>query len=820
MQSAHTYSGSRRAALSPREKRHAALARKAAAAGIVLLRNDGVLPLAPDKPVALFGAGAGYTVKGGIGSGDVNNRANVSLYEGLKAAGVPLTSEDWITYYEALYHRARLAWKEKILADAKTVENPFDAYAANPFVLPQGRPVALQDLIEATAAIYVISRISGEGKDRTPTAGDYLLSDREMADLRTLDEAGLPLVLVLNAGGPVELTDLLAEYRHPLAVLQISQPGQQGGDAVTDILLGKAVPEGKLTATWAKRYADYPCADTFGACNGDLEKEDYAEGLYVGYRWFDSFGIEPLFGFGHGLSYTTFSTAFTALRAGDHGVEVDLTVTNTGDRFTSREVAQLYAACPQTGTAREYRRLAGFAKTRPLTPGESQTVTVAVPAKQLAEFLPGRGAWVIPAGVYTLFAGGSLAEAAPCAHLTVDAEVVLETTHPICSLHHPFGEAGPAAPAMEKAAAVAALELPAFLFAPLPDDAPVPAPVPLADGPVEELVPLLYGNITKGASTLGSAGIRVPGSAGETSEALEMSRGVPSLIMADGPAGLRLRQSYQVDPADGGVIPTGVLGSLENGFLDEPRHLEGADTYYQFCTAFPVGTALAQSWDPALLEELGRAIAAEMAEFHIDLWLAPGMNIQRNPLCGRNFEYYSEDPLLSGLMAAAVTRGVQADGTRGVTIKHFACNNQEDHRMGVDARVSEQALREIYLRGFEIAVKTAAPAAMMTSYNRINGVQAANNRDLCTVVARGEWGFDGLIMSDWNTTVPTDGSEPWRCAAAGNDVIMPGNPHDDADIRAALADGRLAETDVRACAGRLMTLASALRGGFPVQHKR
>ncbi|WP_303912511.1 glycoside hydrolase family 3 C-terminal domain-containing protein [Subdoligranulum variabile] len=810
MQSAHTYTGSLQSAPSPREKAHAALARRAAAAGIVLLRNDGVLPLAPDEPVALFGPGAGHTVKGGIGSGDVNNRANVSLYEGLRAAGVPLTSEGWIADYEHRYTAARLAWKEKILEDAKTVDNPFDAYAANPFVLPQGRALAAEELTGAAAAVYVISRISGEGKDRTPTAGDYLLSDREMADLRALDAAGLPLVLVLNAGGPVELTDLLADYRHPLAVLQISQPGQQGGEAVADILLGKAVPEGKLTATWAKCYADYPCADTFGACNGDLEKEDYAEGLYVGYRWFDSFGIEPLFGFGHGLSYTTFSTSFTALRTGDHGVEVDLTVTNTGDRFTGREVAQLYAACPQTGTAREYRRLAGFAKTRPLAPGESQTVTVTVPAKQLAEFQPGRGAWVVPAGTYTLFAGGSLAEAAPCAHLTVAEEVVLETTHPICPVHHPFGEAGPAATAIKKAAEAAALDLPAFVFAPLPDEAPVPAPVPLADGPVEELVPMLYGNITKGASTLGSAGIRVPGSAGETSEALEASRGVPSLIMADGPAGLRLRQSYQVDPADGGVIPTGVLGSLENGFLDAPRHLEGADTYYQFCTAFPVGTALAQSWDPALLEEFGRAIAAEMAEFHIDLWLAPGMNIHRNPLCGRNFEYYAEDPLLSGQLAAAVTRGVQADGTRGVTIKHFACNNQEDHRMGVDARVSEQALREIYLRGFEIAVKTAAPAALMTSYNRINGVQAANSYDLCTVAARGEWGFDGLIMSDWNTTVPDDGSEPWRCAAAGNDVIMPGNLHDDANIRAALADGRLAETDVRACAGRLIALARRL----------
>lgn len=810
MEFTHIYSGSLQAAPSPRETAHAALARKAAAAGIVLLRNDNVLPLDPDTSVALLGTGAGRTVKGGIGSGDVNNRANVSIYEGLKAAGVHLTSEDWINYYETLYHGARLAWKDKILDDATKVENPFDAYAANPFVLPQGRPVTLQDLVGASVAVYVISRISGEGKDRTPTAGDYLLSDRELADLNTLDEAGLPLVLLINAGGPVELTDLLAQRRHPIAVVQLSQLGQQGGEAVADMLLGHVVPEGKLTATWAKHYADYPCADTFGACNGDLEKELYTEGIYVGYRWFDSFGVEPLFGFGHGLSYTTFATRFAALRTGDHGVELDLTVTNTGSRFTGREVVQVYAACPQTGTAREYRRLAGFAKTRPLAPGESQTVTVVIPAKQLAGFVPARNTWVAAAGTYTLFAGGSLAEAVPCAHLTVAEDVVLEATHPICPVQHPFEEMGPCTSAMEKAAAAADLDLPAFAFAPLPEENPAPAPVPQADGPVEELVPMLYGNITQGASTLGSAGIRVPGSAGETSEALEASRGVPSLIMADGPAGLRLRQSYQVDPADGSVIPTGVLGSLENGFLDEPRHLDTADTYYQFCTAFPVGTALAQSWDTDLMEEFGRAIAVEMAEFHIHLWLAPGMNIHRNPLCGRNFEYYAEDPLLSGLLAAAVTRGVQADGTRGVTIKHFACNNQEDHRMGVDARVSEQALREIYLRGFEIAVKTAAPAALMTSYNRINGVQAANSYDLCTVLARGEWGFDGLIMSDWNTTVPADGSDPWRCAAAGNDVIMPGNPHDDADIRAALADGRLAETDVRACAGRLIALTRRL----------
>ena len=272
-------------------------------------------------------------------------------------------------------------------------------------------------------------------------------------------------------------------------------------------------------------------------------------------------------------------------------------------------------------------------------------------------------------------------------------------------------------------------------------------------------------------------------------------------------------QLSQLGQQGGQAVADVLLGSLENGFLEAPPHHEGADTYYQFCTAFPVGTALAQSWDPDLLAQVSRAVSREMDEFHVDLWLAPGMNIQRNPLCGRNFEYYSEDPLLTGTLAAAITAGVQESGRHGVTLKHFACNNQEDNRMAVDARVSERALREIYLRGFEIAVKAAAPAAVMSAYNCINGVHAANSRDLCTVVLRQEWGFAGLVMSDWNTTVPQDGSTPWRCAWAGNDVIMPGNPHDDADIRAALADGRLPETAIRQSAARLIALASALRGG-------
>ena len=757
-----THSGSLNQEPSAREEKHRALARRAAAEGIVLLKNEGVLPLKTSAPVALFGSGAEKTVKGGIGSGDVNNRENISVYKGIKEAGASVTNEDWIRDYDKRYKEAREEWKEKILEDARHVQNPFDAYAANPFVLPDGRRITESDLEGAAAAVYVISRISGEGKDRRLEKGDYYLSGREREDILYLNRFHIPLILILNSGGPVELTDILQEAENIRAVLNISQPGQEGGHAVADILFGRAVPEGKLTTTWARRYEDYPFADTYSYLNGNLEKEEYREGIYVGYRYFESFGVKPLFSFGYGLSYTSFKMEFRGLQTEKSSVQARIAVTNTGRSYAGREVAQVYVSFPQGGIEKESRRLAGFAKTDRLMPGESREVTVEIRQKQLAVFSEERQAWIVEAGTYGIWVGNSLDSAVLSAYLTVSREVVLEKTHRICPRKEPFEE----------------------LF--------------------------LYGNITAGASTLGSAGIRVPGSAGETTETLEEKYRIRSLIMADGPAGLRLRQSYQVDKETDSVYGTGVLGSLENGFLEPMKIHKNADTYYQYCTAFPVGTALAQTWDPELLTEFGRAVAEEMREFHVDLWLAPGMNIQRNPLCGRNFEYFSEDPLLSGVLASAVTRGVQYKTGCGVTIKHFACNNQEDNRMGVDACVSQRALREIYLRGFEIAVKESAPAAIMSSYNLINGVHAANSRDLCTVVAREEWGFQGVIMSDWNTTVPEDGSIPWKCAAAGNDIIMPGNRRDDADIRRAYEQGELSEKQIRECAGRILALVKKM----------
>ncbi len=772
------HSGTLETQPSKRELLHGAFARSAAAEGMVLLKNEGLLPLAAPISVALFGGGAVRTVKGGTGSGDVNNRENISIYRGLKDSGVQVTSEEWLADYEKRYEAARNEWKKKVLADAEHMENPFDAYASNPFVMPEGRKIAEEDIKDASAAVYVISRICGEGKDRRREEGDYYLSKKEREDILNLEETGLPIILILNVGAPIELTDILEEAPGIKAVLYISLPGQEGGHAVSDVLFGRAVPGGRLTSTWARRYEDYPSAGSYGYLNGDLEKEDYTEGIYVGYRHFDKFGIKPLFPFGYGLSYTTFQTEFKEFRTMEEGIEITVSVKNTGEIYSGREVVQVYVTPPQTGMEKEYQRLAGFAKTDVLPPHASQDLTIFIERKQLASYSEETHAWIMEAGDYGVWIGEHAACRKLAASFTVCAVQVVDE----CMKKEAKKQG-----AGKTSAENLAEELPAF-----------------------ELIPLLYGNVTQDAGNLGASGTRVPGSAGETAEALEERYGVRSLVMADGPAGIRLRQSYEVDKETDAVYGIGILGALEKGFLEEENRHENAETYYQYCTAFPVGTALAQSWDIGLMRRFGELIAAEMEEFQVDLWLAPGMNIHRNPLCGRNFEYYSEDPLISGMMAAAVTDGVQSHDGRGVTIKHFACNNQEDNRMGVDARVSERALREIYLRGFEIAVKKSSPAAIMTAYNLVNGVHAANSQKLCTTIARKEWGFEGVIMSDWDTTGPKDGSVPWKCAAAGNDIIMPGSPQDGENIREAYRDGRLSEETVRRCAARVLRMVQRL----------
>lgn len=937
--------------ISEREQRHRILAREAAEESIVLLKNDGVLPLPTGIPVALFGAGAGLTIKGGTGSGDVNVRHSVSIYDGFTLARVRVTSKDWIEDYEERYELARQAWKKQILDECGGSTDGqlfFDTYTSHAFEMPEGRPIEDTDVQDAKTAVYVISRVAGEGSDRHLAQGDYYLTDHELEDLRVLATLVEKIVIVINAGAPVDLT-VLESMPEVKAILFMGQAGEEGGNACARILLGFVNPSAKLTATWAKRYMDYPGAMDFSdvraqlaednvsgvasSCAGSavpgdaasmgnvadgavvpadgasqgakaaaekidrdalLARSRYEEGIYVGYRYFDSFGVEPRYHFGHGLSYTSFAITAEAPRAAADGLYIPVTVENSGNPYAGKDVVQVYAACPQpaaisgdagakaaasdetaetlaaaavnggTGAeasaqgtkveAKEFKRLVAFRKTRLLAPGEQETMTLHVDGRALASFRTdydaAHGAWVIEAGRYAIFVGDSSEESRLqlAGVVEVAEEKVLEIVPHICPVKDAdFHEC--AAPveslrrktqawsdtwatmkqAAQQGKRIAGLSGKLGWTQALGETVWAPGEEPVFRNPqddidrmahaiagaleVKDLIPLLMGEFDMHASALGSAGQRVPGTAGETSRALEELLHVPGISMADGPAGLRLTRSYLVEHATGEALSVGIDANLENGFFaSEPAEPEKYERWYQFTTAWPVGTNLAQTWNEELLGAVGRATGVEMEEFHVAWWLAPGMNIHRNPLNGRNFEYYSEDPLLTGKMGAAITKGVQALPGVGTTIKHFACNNQENNRMGVDAIVSERALREIYLRGFEIAIKESQPMCIMTSYNEINGVHSANNADICTEAARREWHFQGVIMTDWATTLAYGGADAAGCITAGNDLIMPGTPSDRDRLEQAYAGGRLSEADIRSCAERVLNIVLRTNG--------
>ena len=420
----YKHSGTKVNAVSEREKRSAEIARRAAAESMVLLKNEGLLPLRKGMHLALFGSGAQFTVKGGTGSGDVNPRKTVNVLEGLLNKGFDIVNADWIKDYETRYHNARQAWKELILGDGseEAKANFFFTYTDNPFYMPDGRSVADMDVNGADAAVYVISRNAGENTDRKLAAGDYYLTGREMEDLEMLNSKEVPTVLLVNAGGPVELTKA-ADLPFVKAIVFMAQAGQEGGNAVADILSGDVNPSGKLTMTWARQYSDYPNAQTFSHMSGDVTKEYYNEGIYVGYRYFDTFGVKPLYGFGYGLSYTEFDLNHICVENG----KVTVAVRNTGST-SGKTAVQIYVTCPDGRLPKEYRRLVAFDKTELLAPGEETELSMSVSAKQLASFDEEASAWILEAGKYIVWAGLSLEESVPAAVLELDHEYVVERT--------------------------------------------------------------------------------------------------------------------------------------------------------------------------------------------------------------------------------------------------------------------------------------------------------------------------------------------------------------------------------------------------------
>lgn len=820
-----TFNGTTSPEVTQRETDHRKLAREAAAEGFVLLENkDHFLPLAKGSKVGLYGAGAIRTIKGGTGSGDVNERDSVNIFQGMKNAGYGVTSSEWLEDYDKLYVQARLDWKNEIFTKLNGDDTKFfDAYSATPFFMPSGNPIDEEKAAAdgADTAFFVLARIAGENKDRFDTEGDYFISKEEKAILAQVSRCYKNVVLVINTGGLMDLA-FVEEFDNIRSILQYVQAGQEGGNAFADVVSGDVTPSGKMTDTWAKDYYDYPGAEVYSYKSGDLMKEKYEEGIFVGYRYFDTFEVPVRYSFGYGMSYTDFEIRTDDIKVSGRGmmnpkVSVTVTVTNTGDTYAGKEVVQIYASCPQGKLVKEFRRLAGFGKTKLLAPKESQTMTITFPLYQLTSYEEESASWILEPGMYGIWVGNDLNTSVLSGALELDEKAVMTACENICPLKEKLNEISPDAEKVQAREAawqnevrekrmsvieLKAAEIPTEKvdYQPVPEELPGKAGKIVDSLSVDQLALLATGDPGRAQeNALGSAGISVPGAAAETSPcASEEPWNVTTIALVDGPAGLRLKKEYQVD--NGEIVASDFLAALEGGFFCPPQKKRGT-TYYQFCTAIPVGTLLAQSWDVELIKRVGEMIGHEMELFNVTLWLAPGMNIHRNPLCGRNFEYYSEDPLLAGMMAGAMTLGVQKVPGCGTTIKHFACNNQEDNRMGSDSILSERALREIYLKGFEIAVKDAQPMSIMTSYNLINGVHAANCYDTCTKAARDEWGFAGAIMTDWTTTnVQIQGEcTAAGCMRAGNDMVMPGLPEDHENIKKELADGTLTMAELKRC---------------------
>ena len=818
--------GTENPAITEREKENHLLSGKRARQGFVLLKNDGMLPLNRNDKLAIYGGGAGKTIKGGTGSGDVNERKSVSIYEGFVAKGVEITDKDWILGYEEIYRQARLDWKNKIHEDLPMYNgNFFLSYSSHQFSMPVGKPIDIEKAKAdgADRALFVLSRIAGESKDRKDEAGDYYISHSEKQLLARVCRRYKEVCLVINSGSVVDLA-FTDEFPNIKAIIYYVQAGQRGGDALASVLLGEVVPQGKLTDTWPANYRDLPSANTFSYKSGSVYKEEYIDDIYVGYRYFDTFGVPVRYGFGYGLGYTEMGILNPGLEVSQIGGENKIiacaTVKNIGGKYDGREVVQVYVSAPQEGLDKEFRRLVGFKKTGLLKPGEEEKVKIEFSMEGLTSFDEEKSAYTLQKGLYGVWVGNSLESARLVGSILLDETIITEKLRHVCPLKEELKTIKP-----DKAVVLAkearwhkrGEKLPVIKIngnliktkTAVYDSDTKPligkAGKLVEEMSIEKLISMASGDPSRGQSALGGAAQTVPGAAAETVG----DENIASMVLADGPRGLRLKQVFYVKDDDT-LEESSIFAALEHGFFEEEKTHTGKPRY-QFCTSIPVGTLLAQTWDTELIKEVGEMIGHEMNLFNVTLWLAPGMNIHRNPLCGRNFEYYSEDPFLSGMIAAAMTKGVQSVAGCGTTIKHYACNNCEDNRMGSDSIVSERALREIYLKGFEIAIKESQPMSIMTSYNMVNGVHTANSYDLCTKVARDEWGFAGAIMTDWTTTVASTRGEcsARGCMRAGNDMVMPGVPEDVESIKAALADGSMPVEKLKRCIYNTVKLALA-----------
>lgn len=722
------------------------LARQAAAEGAVLLKNDNVLPLKKGTTVSLFGRTYKDYFFVGYGSGgDVIRPYNIDIAQGIENC-------DKLNLNYTL-HNIYMEWREK-----HPVSHGYWAHWPLRYEeMPLTDEIVASARAESDTAVVTIGRSSGEDRDCDLANGSYFLHDEEVEMLDLVTAHFEKVIVILNVGNIIDMSWVKHYGAKIGAVMYVWQGGMESGNAVADLLCGNVNPSGRLTDTIARNYYDYPSSAQFG----NKKANEYTEDIFVGYRYFESFAKEKvLYPFGFGLSYTTFDIKCDKAESNGNGFEFEFTVTNTGE-VAGKETVELYLNKPCGKLGNPKRELVSFAKTELIEPNGSQKVTMSVDMYQLTSYddcgsTNNANSYVIQKGEYDFYVGKNVRETEKVFTYYQENTEVWEQLKQICAPKTDFlvwraEEKHGNYFLSTKMVAKEKYDLATRILNNIPADIEQTGDkgIKLQDvkdgkATLDEFVAQLN-NIELEAITRGDYKMDSPlgakGNAGAYGGILESLRnkGVKPIITTDGPSGIRLTSC---------------------------------------CSLLPIGTLLACTFNTELVEKLYSIIAKEMKKKGSDVLLAPGMNIHRNPLCGRNFEYFSEDPYVSGKMGAACVRGIQSLGGSACP-KHFACNNQELARTTNDSQVSERALREIYLKPFEICIKEARPKNIMTSYNKINGVWSHYNYDTCVTVLRKEWGYEGNVMTDWwmhpskSIEFPKMRDQAYR-VRSGVNLLMPG----------------------------------------------
>lgn len=791
------------------EKIHNRLVRNTASECVVLLNYDGAFPIDNPCEVDLFGNGARNTLYGGTGSGEVNNREVISIERALEEAGFVINTKDWLDAYD----QAKIPAHQQLIKEVKQNARKHHILASLEAMNTKEKEFEYDIPInkKSDLAIYVLARRSGESIDRVNEKGDIQLLDSEIRDITFLNKEYEKFILVLNTSGVVDLSPL-TDIKN---ILYLSQLGAQIGYIFTDILLGKSIPTGKLASTWAK-FEDYPHLGGFG----DINNTEYKEGIYVGYRYLDSANIKPIYPFGWGLNYSKFTLSKTSLAKENGKIYIKTNIKNVGQK-KSKEVIQVYIDKPSHRIPQAKQDLVAFKKSEYLEPSASQEVSLSFELRDIASYDENSGNYIIEKGIYVLYMGFNSRDTSPIGSLEVKEDITTRKTYN--HLNKPnFEDYRIDKKDNEKVSPVIEINQ---------DDVVIDIPIERNCEILEEVKSLsnkelaylsVGGFNAKQAanSAIGEASSLVAGAAGETTTLVNKYR---SLSMADGPAGLRLAKQYVIRKGkayqvDSGMVMLGLMQEVMPKILQKILSLDKHEAkpnekiYEQYATSIPIGTAIAQSFNPEIAEQYGIMVGDQMDRFGVDLWLAPGMNIHRDIRCGRNFEYFSEDPLLSGKFAAALVRGVQTHAKRGAVIKHYIANNQERNRYNNSSWASERTIRDIYLKGFEIAIRESNPKGLMSSYNLLNGLHTSESKWLITDVLRYENNYKGIVMTDWIIIQFNERGGIYKkvnmpnIIKAGHSLIMPGQKKYYKKVLKALNNKTISREEIEVNVSRLIRL--------------